>query len=449
VLTVAERATRLVRFGVYALAIVGVQVAAGAAATGSTSAALAAVGVAVAIPLALMSPVWIATLALPCVVLSSQRLGSGGVDLSYADAALVGATLLALREAPWDAPVLRRAIWGAGAYMVMLSFTVLWTPTVRGVLEWLHRGELVIGSIVVGSAIGAADKARAALRLYLGASLAIAVGAIVFSLAHGFEPAYPFGVIHKNAGGTFLAAALIISIVAAREVALPRPLVIGMQVMFLVGLLACQARGASVAFMIVLLLVSARRRARGILIPLVGVTALAVMIYSSVQKDSLSDAEAEKFGSVGTRVISYETSLQYWRENPIFGAGMRFFKDPTLMRHLFTIEPHSVVIGALAETGIVGLGALVLLNGAVLVLFRRRRDPLGQAAYYLTIAHVVDSLVGIFWVAGTGTLPWLVVGLAAASTGEVVSSGSLVLPARFESIRSTDEAARRRLQPGI
>ena len=55
----------------------------------------------------------------------------------------------------------------------------------------------------------------------------------------------------------------------------------------------------------------------------------------------------------------------------------------------------------------------------MIAMFRRRKDPLGRAALYLTIAHAVDALAGIYWVAGTGTLPWLVVGLAAGIDREV------------------------------
>ena len=40
------------------------------------------------------------------------------------------------------------------------------------------------------------------------------------------------------------------------------------------------------------------------------------------------------------------------------------------------------------------------------------RTPLGDAGFLVLAERILDSMLGILWVAGTGTLPFLVVGLA-------------------------------------
>jgi O-antigen ligase len=181
------------------------------------------------------------------------------------------------------------------------------------------------------------------------------------------------------------------------------------QALLIVGLSACQSRGSAATLLVVLLVVVMRRGGARALVPVIGGVALAAMIWSTSQ-DFNDRSENAKFNSVNTRLETYDRSMELWSEQPVFGAGLRFWRDPAITG---ASEPHNLMISALVESGLVGTVAFVGFNVGILLLLRRRSDALGRAAFYLTLAHAIDAMAGIFWVAGTGTLPWLVVGLAA------------------------------------
>jgi uncharacterized membrane protein YhaH (DUF805 family) len=65
--------------------------------------------------------------------------------------------------------------------------------------------------------------------------------------------------------------------------------------------------------------------------------------------------------------------------------------------------------------GFVGLLGLLATTAAVLW---RRRDGLGRAALMVFLFEVAFALTGIFWLAGTLTMPMLVVGLAIGDDAE-------------------------------
>jgi O-antigen ligase len=142
----------------------------------------------------------------------------------------------------------------------------------------------------------------------------------------------------------------------------------------------------------------------------IGVLAVGAMVWATTQGITDEKDPGYRFNSFGSRIEAYDAAIDLWQSEPLFGVGVRFWTDPKTNDPQ---EPHNLAISALAESGIVGLAALVLLHAWLLVLLWPRRDPLGLLAAYVVIAHVVDSIAGIFWVAGTGTLGWLLVGLAA------------------------------------
>ncbi|MGD9704722.1 MAG: O-antigen ligase family protein [Acidimicrobiia bacterium] len=387
------------------IAFVVVQAAIGLLAARDPSLALGATIVLVGAVLSLISPLGVAVVAFPAV-LATRRLGGGGIDLSYADAVLIASTALALPYVPWRSRALRNVLVALAAYLVVLSITIIVHPSVTAVVELLHRMELVGGAVVVGAAISAGGKTRIALQLLIGACAVLAIAAVADSLSNGFEPAYPFNV-NKNAAGFFLTCALLLLVVAPRQVALPRPVILPAEGLLLAGLVACQSRASAATFVGVLFIASFRRGGSRAFVPILGTAAVVAMIWSTSQ--DLSDrTDNARFNSLNTRIESYDRSFELWKTNPIFGVGVRFFRDPTLNAS----EPHNLIISSLGESGLVGTIGFVALNVAMVAQFRRRHDPLGRAALYLTIAHAVDSMAGIFWVAGTGTLPWLVIGLA-------------------------------------
>ena len=79
-------------------------------------------------------------------------------------------------------------------------------------------------------------------------------------------------------------------------------------------------------------------------------------------------------------------------------------------------------VSALGETGVVGLVALLALIASLLLLSWRWRSPAGRSFLLLLIAHVVDTQVGIFWVAVTGSFTWIILGIAAIEEGSASRS---------------------------
>lgn len=357
---------------------------------------------------------YVAVVAVPATVLT-HRLAGGGLDLSYADAVLVVCTLLCLTRAAWTSPAFHRVGAFFGAYLALLAVPLFFNPTVPAAVEWAHRLHLLFGSLIVGSAIARSGMTAVALRLYLLAAAVLSIGAIQYSLTHDFEPAYPFG-IHKNGAGFFIVCALILLYIAHEAARMPAWVRPALGVLLLAGVYFCHSRASAATFILVLFITSVRRGRRGIAVPLLGSLALVAMIWTSTQAEARQDEATAKFNSIETRVDTYEQALTLWRENPVFGAGIRYFRDPTILDGGPAGEPHNLAISALAESGLVGLVALTVLHVGILSGLRSRRDPVGLLAYFVIIAHAVDSLAGIFWVAGTGTLPWIILGLATATS---------------------------------
>ena len=147
---------------------------------------------------------------------------------------------------------------------------------------------------------------------------------------------------------------------------------------------------------------------------LVGAAILIAMAYLGVNAVFQSDAKDDRFSSVNSRLATYDASLKLWRRDPVVGVGLKFWRDPAFSGETAFGEPHNLVVSALGESGVIGLAALCLLLGITLAVVRRSRSDLAALAVLIWIATAVDSLVGIFWVAGTLTFAWIVVGLVCA-----------------------------------
>ena len=104
-----------------------------------------------------------------------------------------------------------------------------------------------------------------------------------------------------------------------------------------------------------------------------------------------------------------DTDLLIDRER--VGAGVRYFRDPTLGAP----EPHNVVVSTLGEGGVVGLLALgILMAGATWVLWDLR-SPLARLAKFAILMRLTAGMFDIYWVGGTGSLPWILAGSALAA----------------------------------
>jgi O-antigen ligase len=343
------------------------------------------------------------------------RVGPAEINMSLSDALTVLAVVAAVPYAPWNSPTLRRILSALFFYLGLVLITVGAHPSGRAVAEWLHRGVIVGGAVIVGAAIAHRGQIAMALRAFLSVSAIVAVAAIVDTLTKGLTSAYPFGM-HKNSAGPLLAAAAIVLIVAPSTPRLSHSVVRYLRLLVIAGLFATQSRGAGLALVAVIAIWAvrhARRRFRAPLLFLCIAVALVVVSVTTLQSETVENPE---FNAVVLREATFDYAINnVWEPSPLAGGGLRWF----VIQQIDLGVPHNLVIAELSETGLLGLLGLGVLTLTTLRVLYRRRDPIGEAAFYGFVFILLFGLTGIFWVAGSLTLPMLLVGLAAGTQGSV------------------------------
>jgi O-antigen ligase len=352
---------------------------------------------------------------LPAAFLTTRVAGDAA---SLSDLVLVaGAAAAAVSVRAWWRPVLARPLLLVAAYQAVLLLAVIWNPGQAPLVDWLHRGAMMGGGLVVGYALAAEDRVERAVQAYVGACLVVAGAAVVAAVTNGFEPVYPLG-IGKNLAGGLLAVALVVSLALLREARWN-----GLAcVLLALGVAATQSRAAALAVAVgVGWILLRERRVRAFLVPfLVAGVAGTLLAVSALQSERVDDG----LGSVETRVEFRRVAMEYWRDAPLLGQGLRFYADTDHfafpraqddaapgggIRH-----PHNMVVEALSEAGVIGLGALVALLAGALMLVRDRR-PLAVAASAACVVTVTLGLFDLYWLAGRTTVPWVLLGLAFAA----------------------------------
>ncbi len=365
-------------------------------------------------------------------VFVARRVGPGTLNMSGADVILVVSALVALPLVEWHNAHVRRVAGVMAMYLAVLLVTVVASPGLRAVLELAHRASFLLGGLTVGAAVGRLGRARDALRLLVLGAIAVSLAAVVQSVGSGLAPAFPLG-LQKNYAGALLAMTLIVLFVVPEVLGFNRTTTLVLRGVLFGGIVATQSRGALAGLLVALALwsvVSEGRAVRAVvLVPAVGLVVLA--IFLSVQADTDRGRNSD-FTPVNARRISYEAALKEWRRDPLLGVGLRYYKAPGYRFDVPSyrdtyIEPHSLWYSTLAESGIVGLIALAGLVGFSLRALRQAGGPLAFAAGLVVIAKLTHGMVDIYWVAGTQTLPWLLVGLAVGRAGtQLVPPGSAV-----------------------
>jgi len=382
-------------------------------------------GMAVNGALAVLAGAAALTASLPTVLLAfpaafvARRFGPGALNMSIADLTLVLATVAALPFVPWRNATVWRALGAIVVYQALIALTVVAHPNQRTVFEWAHRGVILAGGLVVGAAVAHHGRTVRAVRLLCVAASVVATAAIAQSLGSGLRPAYPLA-LQKNFAGGLMAMTFIVVWVRPELVAVGPRALSGLRALLLGGILGTQSRGAMVGLSVALLiwsLAEGKRTARVVLLIPAGLAIACLAAYSLHVDEQRPNTD---FTSRNSRRIANAAAAQQFQANTIFGAGLRYFREPGYrfdVRSYRTnyIEPHSVWYSTLAETGLIGLAALVLLVAMVLRALQASRGPLALLAALLLVARLVHSIWDIFWVGGIQTLPWLFVGLAAAT----------------------------------
>ena len=178
-----------------------------------------------------------------------------------------------------------------------------------------------------------------------------------------------------------------------------------------------------------------RRRRSAALRPLVASTAVALVALAAlVAATPLGARVAATLGGAGLqdRLLIWESAWRAALDRPLlgwgpdsFGVAYARYRQPGSQRFLYdfpflTDQAHSWVLQQAATVGFIGLGVLLALSGAAVVLLLTRgraRDPLVAATIVIALAgYWAHGLVSVGAVA-VDWIPWVGAGGAAALAG--------------------------------
>lgn len=365
---------------------------------------------------ALVHRPWMAAVLAVPALFASLRVG----PTSLADLALLGAAALALpaligTPALTALQPLQRAL---AVYLLLLIPTLVFNQTLEADVEWFHRALLVSGATLVGAWLVLAGQVRTALRAFVAVASCVGVAAVVTTLAGGLQPAYPLG-LHKNFAGTLLALALILCLTAPRTLGLGAVSRAAFMTILAVGTAATQSRGAMLGAAIGAVLwlftphdgklVSRRSRLLG------AVGAVVFIGFATLSVQEQAQSEQASTNSLGVRREVEAYTQELWRGSPVVGVGIRYFNTGDFGQ--FGTASNNAINSELAESGVLGAAGFVIFHSAALIiLFRRRRTEIGIAALATVSGNLVHGMVDIYWSAGVSPLPWMLTGMALATT---------------------------------
>jgi len=342
------------------------------------------------------------------------------------------------RAARWSPPV------ALGAALVLATTLLAWALAARGGAPYataaLARWAALFG---IAAAVGLrADDPPARQSLLEAVTAAAGVVSAVGLWQHLELPGIAIPVIsapgstfgNRNLAAEAVALALplgVAAVLGARSSRGTRLAVVAALALELVYLAATRARGAwlgAAAGLVTVLLLARPRLSRAALagaVAAAAVAALAVLLppphnqrYGSDPK-RFGSAAAVVESSVDPTSVALRTRLGLWRrtvalvrEHPLFGVGPGNWpvhfprlaepgatRDGVLTATLAPRQAHDDLLERAAETGLVGVAALVLLGAGVVIAARRR---LASAETRLPAAAAAGSLVALLAAGLTG-----------------------------------------------
>lgn len=286
--------------------------------------------------------------------------------------------------------------WNAGA-------------SVTSFAEIAQRVEIVVVWMLFGVLVHRAGLIERILTAYVAACLVISALWIATPGASGV-----FGM-QKNPSGGFLASAILVVLLSK----LPNSRRLPIIVVLAAGLIATGSRGSvlGLAAAIGLLLLFARHWRRTIL-PLAAVCVAAggvlLMLPSDLQ-DRLLSRNANGLYTERIRAVLTEDALQQFERAP-GGVGVGNYRQrAAALQNIDTHDPHNVFVLHLVEGGYLLATAFVLLAaGSIVWLLRHPKTELVVLALAVQVSILAHAYVDVYWVRGTPSLGWLLLGAAAA-----------------------------------
>lgn len=401
------------------LAVVMVGLSASVLSIGRPALSLVVILAAAGLALVAVRPVMCAVLAVPAVY-AIRGAGTGPVGPS--DLLLAAGALLAL-PALARTPALRGVrplLLAFGLYLTLLVPSLVSHPTPAAGQEVVHRLVIVLGAVLVGAWLVLEERVTPALRLLVLVSAVFAVVSVFTWLTNGHQPAYPLG-FHKNYMGTLLALVLVLVLCLGPRVGLPGWLRLVAAGLLVLGVLACQSRGAILGAacggLIWLFAPQQQNRVSGRARLAAAVLAVGFGLYAaqSVQ-EQLTSGDVET-NSVGVRREVEAFTLDLWRSSPVYGVGLRYTTSGEYGR--LAQPSNNAINNELAEAGVAGATGFLIFHLVVLrLLWQRRRTALGVSALALLSGQLLHGMFDIYWSSGITPVPFLLAGMALAAPHE-------------------------------
>ncbi|GAB2524542.1 hypothetical protein GCM10027267_21500 [Paramicrobacterium agarici] len=369
-----------------------------------TAAVILAIGIMIRDPMVLVS------LAVPATLILVRVNGV----LSVSDLVLAAATMVAVvMIRPPGLTAMQSLLWAGIAYCAAAIPTLILNVYAENAIEWAHELVLVLGSMIVGFAIGRTGRAEFAVGSYVAGCLLIAfwaIGSFVFTLATTGQLVEVYlPSLHKNTIGGMLGAAIVI--VYARPPWLrlnPLPYWTSLAVLSS-GVAVSQSRQAMIAAIAGLMLISLRRRSEtGRRPTLIWIVAVPVLIFAFSMLASQLESD-NRFNSAYQRLTWYQDSVDIWQTSPLFGVGLRWWYTS---RFGDGFQPPNAELEVLTSVGVVGLIAFLGLFGIGLVVLWRLDPVYGTVGAAVVLTRLVQAQFDLYWVAGQASLLWIIAGIS-------------------------------------
>lgn len=372
--------------------------------------ALIAASAVLACGIIVYDPMVIVSLAVPATLLLVRVNGV----LSVSDLVLAAATAIAIvMIRPRGLSSMQSLLWAGAAYSAASIPTLVLNVYSENVVEWFHELVLVLGSLVVGFAIGRTGRAKFAVGSYITGCLVIAVWAVgkflvVFAQTGQAMEVY-LPQLHKNTIGGMVSAAIVIVYARPPWLRLPSFAYWSTLTVLAAGVAVSQSRQGMIAAVAGLMLVSLRRRPEtGRRPKLIWFAAVPVLIYALSMLETQLESD-NRFNSAYQRLTWYQDSIDIWLSSPIFGVGLRWWYTP---RFGDGFQPPNAELEVLTSVGAVGLLAFIALFAVALVALWRLDPAYGTVGAAVVLTRLAQAQLDLYWVAGQASLLWIIAGVA-------------------------------------
>jgi hypothetical protein len=336
-----------------------------------------------------------------------------GDFVSVSDAVLAAAALVSLVIVRGrGVGTMRTLLYAGSVYLVLAIPTLVWRPFTDNYVEWIHEVVLVLGSMIVGFAIGREGKAHAALTLYVVAcslvGIAAAIMAFIWLIQSGqFIPVY-LGVLHKNAIGGMLASAVVIAYARPPWLRWSRGWSLAAMTACWIGIFASQSRQGIVGAGVGMLIVGLRPYVRGMRRPkLIWIAAAAVAVLVAINVDQQLNSD-NPYNSANARLTWYAQSIRVWQDSPIFGNGLRWWYTE---QYQGSLQPPNAELEVISSVGVVGLVGFLAMFLIAAVALAKLPPVYGTMGFAVVAARFAQAQFDLYWVASAASLLWIVAGI--------------------------------------